>query len=116
MGHSWHHSILLINFVLFTSIFAQKLNEQCQVARSGSIGKCQFFENCPQVVKEISDQGLLPNFCDIDGRKQLVCCPIPPTKRTTTQAPETIRISRKSENLILFKFQRIKLKFLIKVF
>lgn len=100
MGHITF-CVFLIASVLFVSTSAQnKLNDQCQVARSGSLGRCQYLEICSIVLKEINEQGLFPNFCASQDRKQLVCCPLPPTKRTTLRPSTPSRISARSKFLI----------------
>lgn len=97
MGHITF-CVLWITSVFFISTSAQnKLNDQCQVARSGSMGRCQYLENCSVVLKEINEQGLFPNFCTSQDRKQLVCCPLPPTKRTTVKPSTPSRISAQSK-------------------
>lgn len=98
MGHITFNVLCSIASVLFvwTSAY-DKLNEQCQIARFGSMGRCQYLENCTVVLKEINEQGLFPNFCISQDRKQLVCCPLPPTKRTTVKPSKLSRISERSK-------------------
>lgn len=98
MGHITF-CVLCLASVLFVSTSAQTniLNDQCKVARSGSMGRCQYLENCSIVLKEISEYGLFPNFCASQDRKQLVCCPLPPTKRTTVRPSTPSRISARSK-------------------
>lgn len=91
--------ILFINWMLFITIVAQsKIGDKCQVARTGQEGNCQFVENCEKVLSELI-QGLgQPNYCNSIDRKQVVCCPLPPTKRpSTTESPTANRISQKSK-------------------
>lgn len=97
MGHKTF-CVVWIASVMFVSTSAQnKLNDQCQVARSGSMGRCQYLESCSIVLKEISEQGFFPNFCTSQDRKQLVCCPVPPTKQTTVRPSTPNRISARSK-------------------
>lgn len=97
MGHITF-CVLWIASVLFVSISGQnKLNDQCIVARTGSVGRCHYLENCSVVLKEINEHGLFPNFCTSQDRKQLVCCPLPPTKPTTSKPFTSSRISARSK-------------------
>lgn len=89
---------LLVKFILFVLINGQKnLNDECQLARSGSIGICRFLQDCPIVLNEIIQHSLYPTECGFESRKQIVCCPLPPTKKQTTKSPQSDRISAKSK-------------------
>lgn len=90
--------IVLIKCVFVVLIHAElNLFDQCQVARSGLAGICRFYEDCPLVLKELLEQGLMPTRCGSKDRKEIICCPAPPTPKpsTTTQLPK--RISAKSK-------------------
>lgn len=90
--------ILFTNCALFVMIFAQlELNDHCQVARSGSSGICRFYEDCPIVLTELVEQGLIPAKCGYKDRREIVCCPLPPTPKPTTSPQIANRISAKSK-------------------
>lgn len=84
--------------MLFVVIFGQlELNDQCQVARSGIRGICRFYDDCPVVLTELLDQGLMPAKCGYKNRREIICCPLPPTPKPTI-APQIVnRISAKSK-------------------
>lgn len=89
---------LIINSV--TLVLSQSLNSQCQVARSGAAGICRLLQDCPVVLNEIINESLLPTKCGYQNRKQIVCCPLPPTPHTTTTLSPNVdqRISAKSKH------------------
>lgn len=90
--------ILFIKCLLFVSIYGDLgLNDQCQVARSGSNGICRYYEDCPVVLKELLEDGLTPNRCGTKDRKEIICCPAPPTPKPTQPPQLTNRISAKSK-------------------
>lgn len=92
--------ILIAKCVLFVVIYAQlELNDQCQVARSGAAGVCRFYEDCPVVLNELIDHGLVPTKCGFLDRREIICCPLPPTpKPKPSITPQTAnRISAKSK-------------------
>lgn len=97
MGH--HITIVLfIKCVLFILIHAQlNLNDRCQVARSGTEGICRHYEDCPMVLNELLNDGLMPTKCGFQNRKEIICCPLPPTPKPTSLPPQTNRISAKSK-------------------
>lgn len=70
------------------------LNSSCQVARTNSTGQCKYIEDCPIVHKEIRNEGLFPQLCGFDKKKELICCP---KKSEALKIP--VRISQKSTQL-----------------
>lgn len=91
-------SILFIKCVFVVLIRAElSLFDQCQVARSGLAGICRFYEDCPPVLKELLEQGLMPTRCGSKDRKEIICCPAPPTAKPSTTTPLPNRISAKSK-------------------
>lgn len=89
-------SVFLIIGWTRTSYADKEVGDQCEVARSGSAGTCKIIADCPKVLEEYAE-GLDPALCGTTvDHKPVVCCPIPPTQRTTTQAPSLTRISQKS--------------------
>lgn len=83
-----------------------KLGDSCQVARTGGSGICQFLEECPVAIKDISEHILFPAKCGYADGKEIICCAISPGQRstTTTQAPKfPNRISAKSINVFHLK-------------
>lgn len=92
--------ILFAKCALFVVIIAQRnLNDQCKVARSGSNGICKYYEDCPVVLKELLDQGLMPAKCGFKDRREIICCPLPPTPKPTIAIQTTNRISAKSKSI-----------------
>lgn len=90
--------ISLILFAKCVLIFAQlDLNDHCQVARSGSNGICRFYEDCPKVLNELVEQGLIPAKCGFQNRREIICCPLPPTPKPTIAPQNSNRISAKSK-------------------
>lgn len=90
--------ILIAKSLLFVVINAQlDLNDRCQVARSGAQGVCRFFEDCPVVLNELIDQGLVPTKCGFQDRREIICCPLPPTPKPSIIPQITNRISGKSK-------------------
>lgn len=81
-----------------------QIGDACNVARSGAPGTCRSINNCQIVLDELTQQGLPPFRCGFQNRREVVCCPNPVTKpTTTTQSPEVAqRISSKSMNKLLF--------------
>lgn len=89
-------TIFFVKCALFALIRAQ-LNEPCKVARSGSNGICRYYEDCPVVLTEIIQDGLTPTICGIQNRKEVICCPLPPTRKPTRPPLQSDRISAKSK-------------------
>lgn len=90
--------ILFVKCVLLGVIYAQhKLNDHCQVARSGADGICKFYEECPVVLMEISQNNLLPTKCGFQNRREIICCPLSPTRKPTISPQISNRISAKSK-------------------
>ncbi|XP_055327030.1 venom protease-like [Sitodiplosis mosellana] len=89
-------TILLAKCVVFVLINAQlSLNDRCQVARSGTNGICRYYEDCPVVLNELLDHGLTPTKCGFQDRKEIICCPLPPTKKPITSSIMPNRASEK---------------------
>lgn len=88
--------LLFTKCVLFILIQAQ-LNDQCQVARSGTTGVCRHYEDCPVVLNELIEHGLMPTKCGYQDRKEIICCPLPPTQKPTSSPLQSNRISAKSK-------------------
>lgn len=91
-----------VSIILFAKcvilIFAHhKLNDHCQVARSGADGICKFYEECPVVLAELSQEGLIPANCGYQNRREIICCPLPPTRKPTISPQVSNRISAKSK-------------------
>lgn len=107
---NWHQKmgvrlmffVILSNCALFVLVHGQELNlfDQCQVARSGLAGVCRFYEDCPLVLKELLEQGLTPTRCGSKDRKEIICCPVPPTPKPTVTTQPSKRISAKSKQKI----------------
>lgn len=90
--------ILFTKCALFILIHAQfNLNDRCQVARAGTPGICRHYEDCPVVLNELLDHGLLPTKCGFLDRKEIICCPVPPTQKPTSLPLQPNRISAKSK-------------------
>lgn len=90
--------ILIVKSLLFCLIHAQlDLNDHCQVARSGAPGICRFYEDCPVVLNELIDQGLVPVKCGFQNRREIICCPLPPTSKPSITPEITNRISERSK-------------------
>lgn len=90
--------ILFAKCVLFAVIFAQlDLNDHCQVARSGISGICRFYEDCPAVLTELLEQGLIPAKCGFKERREIICCPLPPTTKPSIAPQIANRTSAKSK-------------------
>lgn len=90
--------VLIVNSVLIAVICAQlDINERCQVARSGAPGVCRFYEDCPVVLDELTNQGLVPAKCGFQNRREIICCPLPPTPKPSIMPQTTNRISEKSK-------------------
>lgn len=90
--------LLIAKSVLFVVIYAQlDLTDRCQVARTGAEGICRFFEDCPIVLNELIDHGLVPAKCGFVDRREIICCPLPPTQKPTNSPQIINRISAKSK-------------------
>lgn len=90
--------ILIAKCVLFVVICAQlELSDRCQVARSGAQGVCRFYEDCPVVLNELISHGLVPNKCGFLDRREIICCPLPPTPKPSITPQIANRISEKSK-------------------
>lgn len=93
----------LILMVFVSSVSCNKplleRNDSCVVARTNAVGVCDFIENCPSIVTEISRKSQFPTLCGFEGTKEVICCPkienIPTT--TTIGYNDDRRISAKSE-------------------
>lgn len=81
-------------------ILCLDVDDECQVARSGAIGRCKLLKDCPEVVDDIVKKGLYPTQCGFRGREQIVCCAGPIQNNRITTTPVPTRISQKSS----FKF------------
>lgn len=104
-------TILFVKCALFALIGAQlNLNDPCQVARSGGNGICRYYEDCPVVLTEIIQHGLSPTICSHAAKKEIICCPLPPTKKPTTTTPIPNRVSAKSKQT--FSMLKIIIKLL----
>lgn len=92
-----------MNCVLFNLMHAElDLDDQCLVARSGINGICRFYDDCPMVLDELLNQGLIPAKCGYKDRKEIICCPAPVTPKPTMPPQQTNRISAKSKQNIQF--------------
>lgn len=90
--------ILIVKSVLSVVIYAQlDLNDGCQVARSGAKGICRFYEDCPVILNELINHGLVPAKCGFQGRREIICCPLPPTPKPSIAPEIPNRISAKSK-------------------
>lgn len=91
-------TILITKCAVFVIINAQlSLNDGCQVARSGANGICRHYEDCPVVLNELLDHGLTPTKCGFQKRKEIICCPLPPTQKPTISTQKPNRMSEKSK-------------------
>lgn len=93
--------ILIVKSVLFAVISAQlDVNDRCQVARSGAPGICRFYEDCPVALNELIDQQLIPAKCGFQDRREIICCPLPPTPKPSITPQLTNKISETSKQTI----------------
>lgn len=75
----------------------QNLDETCQVARTGAAGICRYLDDCPVVLNELIELSLYPLECGWHNRKQIICCPVPPTRKPATELIQSNRTSAKSK-------------------
>lgn len=64
--------------VLFSAICCAiqlDLNDQCTLKNSDEIGKCRFVEDCPDIVRDVTEHSTYPTKCGLKDGKQLYCCP-----------------------------------------
>lgn len=101
--------ILIVESAIFVVIYSQlDLSDRCQVARSGAEGICRFYEDCPVVLNELIDHGLIPEKCGFQNRREIICCPVPPTPKPSPAPQIPNRISAKSKRTYLLNKQEIR--------
>lgn len=90
--------VLLAKCLLFVLISGEgNLGDTCQVARSGAAGTCRYLDDCPTVINEIIEHSLYPAECGSYNRKQIICCPLPPTQKPNIETNQSNRTSAKSK-------------------
>lgn len=93
---------ILCNFVIILVINCDGqnlLNKQCQVARTGASGTCQFMRQCRPVLVDFEEKGILPSNCGYENGQAVICCPSPTTIAPRIDVPIT-RISQESKETI----------------
>jgi len=109
-------TVLFIEKILFYGVICilcclcgvnaqQNVNDSCKVARTGAAGICRIINDCPIVIKELSEQHLEPVYCGYIDRKRIVCCPLPPSEQPTT-TPKTIRAEDRISLKKCFEYQQ----------
>lgn len=60
--------------LLNTLCLALRLNDECTITYSNEKGICQFINDCPTVVKEVTVRSISPTLCGFQSGRDIVCC------------------------------------------